>query len=165
MIILGIDPGLQHTGWGVVRYENSHLKYLAGGVIHSNAKDKMEHRLKSIYDGLDEVIKRFQPNSIGIEEVYVNSNPRTSLKLGQARGMGFLAAANNMVAIHEYAPKEIKKALVGTGNADKTQVDFMVKTLLPGVVMESNDMSDALAVAICHSHSLKSSLFVHKNMR
>lgn len=163
MIILGIDPGLQHTGWGVVRYENSHLQYLAGGVIHSNSKDKMEYRLKTIYDGLDKVIKHFKPNSVGIEEVYVNSNPRTSLKLGQARGMGFLAAANNTTEIHEYAPKEIKKALVGTGNAEKTQVDFMVKTLLPGVVMESNDMSDALAIAICHSHSLKSSLFKHKN--
>jgi crossover junction endodeoxyribonuclease RuvC len=79
--------------------------------------------------------------------------------------MGFLAAANAMVDIYEYSPKEIKKGLVGTGNADKTQVDFMVKTLLPGVVMESNDMSDALAVAICHAHSLKSSLFNLKSMR
>ncbi|PPR08771.1 MAG: Crossover junction endodeoxyribonuclease RuvC [Proteobacteria bacterium] len=165
MIILGIDPGLQHTGWGVVSYENAHLKYLAGGVIHSNAKDTMAHRLKTLHDGLAKVIDVYKPNSIGIEEVYVNSNPRTSLKLGQARGMGFLAAANAMVDIHEYSPKEIKKGLVGTGNADKTQVDFMVKTLLPGVVMESNDMSDALAVAICHAHSLKSSLFNLKSMR
>jgi crossover junction endodeoxyribonuclease RuvC len=165
MIILGIDPGLQHTGWGVVSYENSHLKYIAGGVIHSNAKDKMEIRLKNLYDGLDKVIKHFKPISIGIEEVYVNSNPRTSLKLGQARGMGMLAAANNGVDIYEYSPKEIKKALVGTGNADKTQVDFMVKTLLPGIKIESNDMADALAVSICHSHSLKSSLFNLKNVK
>ncbi|HAG52728.1 MAG TPA: crossover junction endodeoxyribonuclease RuvC [Alphaproteobacteria bacterium] len=165
MIILGIDPGLQHTGWGVVSYQNSHLKYIAGGVIHTNAKDAMSHRLKTLHDGITEIVKMYNPASIGIEEVYVNSNPRTSLKLGQARGMGMLAAAQQMVDIHEYAPKEIKKALVGTGNAEKTQVDFMVKTLLPGVVMESNDMSDALAVAICHSHSLKSSLFGLKNIK
>ena len=165
MIILGIDPGLQHTGWGVVSYTNSHLKYIAGGVIHSKAKDDMSVRLKTLHDGLTDIIKTYNPVSIGIEEVYVNSNPRTSLKLGQARGMGILAAAQQNTAIHEYSPKEIKKALVGTGNAEKTQVDFMVKTLLPGVVMESNDMSDALAVAICHAHSLKSSLFNLKNVR
>lgn len=165
MIILGIDPGLQHTGWGVISYENSHLKFLAGGVIHSNSKDEMSIRLKTLHDGLTKIIDHFKPNSIGIEEVYVNSNPRTSLKLGQARGMGMLAAAQNNITICEYSPKEVKKGLVGTGNADKGQVDFMVKTLLPGVVIESNDMSDALAVAICHAHSVKSSLFNLKNMR
>lgn len=165
MIILGIDPGLQHTGWGVVSYNNSHLKFLGGGVIHSKRTDSMSKRLETLHDGITEVIQYFKPTSIGIEEVYVNVNPRTSLKLGQARGMGILAAAKNNVEIFEYSPKEIKKALVGTGKAEKEQVSFMVNTLLPGVKMESKDMSDALAVAICHAHSLKSSLFSLKNMK
>ncbi|MCP4354117.1 MAG: crossover junction endodeoxyribonuclease RuvC [Proteobacteria bacterium] len=165
MIILGIDPGLQHTGWGVVSYKNSHLRFIDGGVIHSNSKDCMSKRLETLYDGLTEVVNHFKPNSIGIEEVYVNVNPQTSLKLGQARGMGLLSAAKSNIDIFEYAPKEIKKALVGTGKAEKEQVSFMVKTLLPGVVMESKDMSDALAVAICHAHSVKSSLFTLKNMK
>lgn len=165
MIILGIDPGLQHTGWGVISYNNSHLKYLGGGVIHSNKKDSMSKRLESLYDGLQKVVEHFNPSYIGIEEVYVNVNPQTSLKLGQARGMGILIAAKNNIDIFEYSPKEIKKALVGTGKAEKEQVSFMVKTLLPGIKIDSKDMSDALAVAICHAHCLKSSLFRLKNMK
>ena len=165
MLVLGIDPGLQHTGWGIVSYENSNIVFVDGGVIDSDPKESMANRLNQIHTNLTKVVEHYKPYSIAIEEVFVNSNPRTSLKLGQARGMGFLVAAQNNTEIHEYSPKEIKKALVGTGNAEKEQVAYMVKMLLPSAKITTLDMADALAIAICHTHSLKNSLFVEKTMK
>lgn len=156
MRVLGIDPGLEKTGWGIVDTDGSSLRFVAGGQVKSSPKDPMSKRLTDLYDGLRDILESYKPDAAAIEEVFVNSNARTSLKLGQARGVGILVPALSNLAVAEYSPTEIKKAVVGKGSADKSQVEFMVKVLLPKAKVTSADMADALAVAICHSHVLKS---------
>ena len=153
MLILGIDPGLNNTGWGVVRQEGNSLSFVAGGTLKVPATLPMPERLKQIYVGLQGLLVQYQPQAAAIEEVFVNSNPRTSLKLGQARGVAMLTTAMAGLTCAEYTPSEIKKALVGTGRADKNQVSYMIKVLLPRAVVTSPDMGDALAVAVCHAHT------------
>ena len=151
MRILGIDPGLQHTGWGIIEINNGKLSYIADGTINSNVKDELSVRLKSLHQGICEVIETHKPDQAAIEETFVNSNPQSTLKLGQARGALILAPALYGITVSEYAPNKIKKAVVGSGHAQKAQIDLMVKMLLPGAKPKSKDSADALAIAICHS--------------
>lgn len=152
-IILGIDPGLNNTGWGVIKAEGSSLSFIASGTFKTTTKQDTTERLKAIHEGFAELIETYQPTTAAIEEVFVNENARTSLKLGQARGVAILATGLAGLKCAEYTPKEVKKAIVGTGRADKTQMGYMVNMLLPGANPKTEDAADALAVAICHAHT------------
>ncbi len=151
MRVIGIDPGLQHTGWGIVDINGNKLSHVAHGVISTKAKADMADRLKIIFDGIIEQVELFKPIEAAIESVFVNSNPASSLKLGQARGVAMMAPAHLGITVAEYTPNLIKKSVVGTGHAQKGQVQAMIKILLGGVEA-SSDAADALAVAICHLH-------------
>jgi crossover junction endodeoxyribonuclease RuvC len=148
--ILGIDPGSIVTGWGVVEATGSALKHIAHGTISSNAAFTQSDRLRRIHDGIQEVLKAYNPESVSLEKVFFARNPQSALKLGQARGVALLAAAQSELIVHEYAASEIKMAVVGYGQATKIQVQMMVASLLrvPGIT--AADASDALAAAICH---------------
>lgn len=149
--ILGIDPGLQRCGWGVILSDGPRLAFIACGVVAPSSKLAMGVRLLAILDGLEAAIAAHAPDAAAIEETYVNTNPRAALALGQARGAAMVAPARAGLDIGEYPPATIKKALVGSGGADKTQMQFMVKRLLPTAVDLTADSADALAVAICHA--------------
>ncbi len=152
MRLLGLDPGLQRTGWGIIESEGNHLAFVADGVVKSDRMLSLAARLAQLYDGLIQVIERFTPDEAAVEETFLNRNPGSTLKLGQARGVVLLAPAQAGLPVHEYAAKTVKKALVGTGSADKDQVEMMVRTLLPGCIPTNADAADALGVAICHAH-------------
>ncbi|MDR2794686.1 MAG: crossover junction endodeoxyribonuclease RuvC [Holosporaceae bacterium] len=149
--ILGIDPGLHRTGWGIVDYDGFHLKYVAHGVIISDSADKIEVRLGYIYKMLSNVIEENTPTEVGIEQVFVNNNPMSSLKLGMARGVAICVASVMDLAVTEYTPNKIKKSVVGSGHATKDQVSIMVQKLLNCGSVKL-DAADALAIAICHAH-------------
>lgn len=155
MIVLGIDPALIHTGWGVVEYKNGVLTYIASGAFKTEANMPIELRLKNIYLTIDKIIKQYNPDYFSIEETFVNTNPLTSLKLYEARGAAILAAAINNLQVFEYKPNLIKKTVVGVGKATKDQVMMMVKCLLPKVNLKSEDEGDALAIAICHVNNFR----------
>ncbi len=150
MIVLGIDPGLIKTGYGVVKMENNNLSYMDSGTIFTDAKIPIECRLKNIFNHIDKIIKIYKPDFFSIEETFVNNNPTSSLKLGQARGAAILAAGINNVQVFEYKPNAIKKSVTGVGKAAKNQVGMMIKCLLPTVELKTEDEADALAIAICH---------------
>ncbi len=150
--ILGIDPGLSNTGWAIINSEPSKIQYIASGTIRTNPKDEISQRLSEIYKAVLSVIKIHDPVEMAIEDSFVNSNPMSSLKLGQARAASILAAGNNEMKVFEYAPRLVKKAVVGSGKADKNQVIAMVKYLIPSVIVSNDHEADALAVAICHSN-------------
>jgi crossover junction endodeoxyribonuclease RuvC len=152
MRLLGLDPGLRHTGWGVIEVAGNRLSYVADGVISTDDKSPLAARLAQLYDGLVALIREHRPEEAAIEETFVNVNPASTLKLGQARGIALLAPARAGLVVAEYPPNLIKKSVVGTGHAAKEQVQMMVKTLLPGARLNSPDAADALAVAICHAH-------------
>ncbi|MBB3860147.1 crossover junction endodeoxyribonuclease RuvC [Novosphingobium hassiacum] len=156
MIILGIDPGLTCTGWGIVSKSGSNLRHVANGQIRTNAKASMAERLVELDSALAAVILEHRPDSGAVEEVFVNVNPQSTLKLGQARGVAMLSVARAGIPVAEYPTKVIKKALVGTGGAEKQQVQHMLKILLPGVKLAGEDAADALAVAITHANMLGS---------
>lgn len=156
MIILGIDPGLTCTGWGIVSKSGSNLRHVANGQIRTNAKASMAERLVELDAALAAVILEHRPDSGAVEEVFVNVNPQSTLKLGQARGVAMLSVARAGIPVAEYPTKVIKKALVGTGGAEKQQVQHMLKILLPGVKLAGEDAADALAVAITHANMLGS---------
>lgn len=151
IIILGVDPGLTRCGWGVIVSEGSRLTYIAHGVIKPPVHQQLATRLCGVLDGLSEVIERHQPQEAAVEETFVNSNARAALALGQARGVALAVAARAGLAVAEYAPATIKKAVVGSGAADKTQVGFMVRRLLPAAGEVSADAADALGIALCHA--------------
>lgn len=150
--IIGIDPGLRHTGWGVIETEGSKLTYIADGSVHSEADAELATRLLQIYSQLVAVIAEYQPDEAAIEETFVNKDARATLKLGQARGAAMLAPAMAGLLVAEYAPNTVKKSVVGAGHAEKEQVKHMVKLLLPKALLKSADSVDALAIAICHAH-------------
>jgi crossover junction endodeoxyribonuclease RuvC len=150
--ILGLDPGLGTTGWGVIRREGSRLTHIDNGEINTNADAPLGNRLVLIADQLAAVIEAIQPDAVALEEVFVNKNAQSTLKLAQARGVVLLAAARCKVPITEYAARLVKKSVVGTGRADKDQVQAMLRTLLPSVKLAGPDAADALAVAITHAH-------------
>jgi crossover junction endodeoxyribonuclease RuvC len=150
--LLGLDPGLQHTGWGLVESAGSRLRHLGDGVISTDADLPLAERLSVIYRGLVALIAQWQPDEAAVEHTYVNKNPGAALKLGQARGVALLVPALAGLPVAEYQAMEVKRAVVGTGHADKIQVQDMVKRLLPGAVLKRADAADALAIAICHAH-------------
>ena len=152
MIVLGLDPGLQATGWGVIVVEGNRLHHIANGTVRSRAADPLADRLMQLYDALAAVIAEHAPHSAAVEETFVNSNPQSTLKLGQARGVVMLVAAKAGLPVAEYAARFVKKAIVGVGAADKAQVAAMVARLLPGCGPLAPDAADALAVAITHAH-------------
>lgn len=152
MRLIGLDPGLRHTGWGVIEAVGNRLSHVADGVVKTDGACDLSTRLSQLYDGLIEIIRHYQPIEAAIEETFVNVNPTSTLKLGQARGIALLAPAHAGLVVAEYTPNLVKKSVVGTGHAAKAQVQMMVKTLLPGARIASADAADALAVAICHAH-------------
>jgi crossover junction endodeoxyribonuclease RuvC len=151
-IILGLDPGLGTTGWGVIRTEGNRLSHIANGQIKTDAKMPLASRLLQLDLALSDVLKEFQPDAVAVEEVFVNMNPQSTLKLGQARGVVLLGASRGGATVAEYATRLVKKAIVGVGNAEKAQVQAMLAILLPGVKLSGPDAADALAVAITHAH-------------
>lgn len=156
MIIIGLDPGLTCTGWGIVAKSGSRLSHIANGQIRTDAKAGMAERLVELDAALTDVILHHRPDAGAVEEVFVNVNPQSTLKLGQARGVAMLSLARAGMPVAEYSTKVVKKALVGTGRAEKSQVQAMLKVLLPGVLLAGEDASDALAVAITHANMLGS---------
>lgn len=153
MRIIGIDPGLNHTGWGIIEQNNNALHYVASGVLSCPANKTMAERLNFIDSELDKIVSLYKPASAAIEKTFVNKSGDASLKLGMARGVAFLAPARAGLEIGEYSANHIKKSVVGAGHADKKQVQMMVKVLLPKADFTKADAADALAIAICHAHN------------
>jgi crossover junction endodeoxyribonuclease RuvC len=149
--IIGIDPGLRRTGWGIVEAEGSRLGYVASGLVTSDEEGELAYRLRELYEGLSRVIAAFAPQEAAVEETFVNKDARATLKLGQARGMALLAPAQQGLRVAEYPPNVIKKTVTGTGHGEKRQIAAMVGFLLPKARFESADEADALAIAICHA--------------
>lgn len=156
MIILGLDPGLGTTGWGVIAAEGNRLSHIANGQVKTDPKLALPERLYRLDKELTDILAQYQPDAVAVEEVFTNSNPQSTLKLSQARGVVLLGAARYGVPVGEYAARLVKKAVVGVGNADKAQVQAMVARLLPGVKLTGPDAADALAVAITHAHHAQS---------
>lgn len=151
VVILGIDPGLNRCGWGVVLSDGARLSHIAHGVIKPRQDQQLASRLHDLFEQLGEVIEAQQPHECAVEETFVNSNARAALALGQARGVALAAAARRGVIVAEYSPATIKKSIVGSGQADKTQIAFMVRRLLPTAGDVTADAADALGVALCHA--------------
>ncbi|EGD60129.1 crossover junction endodeoxyribonuclease RuvC [Novosphingobium nitrogenifigens DSM 19370] len=156
MIILGVDPGLTCTGWGIIAKAGSRLSHVANGQIRTDASRTMAERLVELDTTLTDVILAHRPDAGAVEEVFVNVNPQSTLKLGHARGVALVSLARAGMPVAEYPTKVIKKALVGTGGAQKQQVQAMLKVLLPGIRLAGEDAADALAVAITHANMLGS---------
>jgi crossover junction endodeoxyribonuclease RuvC len=150
--IIGIDPGLRRTGWGIIESDGVRLIYVASGMIPSTSDEQLAYRLREIFEGLSGVISSFKPHEASVEETFVNKDPRSALKLGQARGIALLAPAMKGLTVAEYAANVIKKTVVGAGHAEKHQVQAMIKFLLPKAKFDSADEADALAIAICHAN-------------
>jgi crossover junction endodeoxyribonuclease RuvC len=150
--LLGIDPGLRFTGWGLLEVDGNRLRHLADGVIATDDEEAVPLRLKALHNALQALIAEHRPDEAAVEETYVNRNGAATLKLGYARGVALLAPALMGIGVTEYGAKSVKKSVVGTGGATKDQVEIMVRRLLPGCVLKRADAADALAVAICHAH-------------
>ena len=156
MILLGLDPDLGTTGWGVIAAEGNRLSHIANGHVKTDSAASLAERLIALHDALHDLLLCHQPSGAAVEEVFVNANAQSTLKLGQARGVVLLVAARAGVSVGEYASRLVKKAVVGTGGAEKAQVHAMVSRLLPGAKIAGADAADALAVAITHAHHLAS---------
>ena len=152
MKILGIDPGLQKTGWGIIKSQGSSLQFIASGLIKTNAKAPMAERLLTLHHGIISVIDQYKPQESAIEETFVNKNPASSLKLGQVRGVLLCVSALKGLSAYEYSANKVKKSVVGSGHAAKQQMGMMINILLPACGEISEDEADALAVAITHAH-------------
>lgn len=150
--IIGIDPGLRNTGWGIIEVEGTRLSYVADGAVHSDADASLAERLTQIHRQLAAIVSQFAPDEAAVEETFVNKDARATLKLGQARGVAVLVPALAGLLVAEYAPNQIKKSVVGAGHAEKDQVKHMVRILLPKAQLNTADSTDALAIAICHAH-------------
>jgi crossover junction endodeoxyribonuclease RuvC len=151
--ILGLDPGLRKTGWGMIRVEGNRLSHLGHGVIAPDEKAPFSERLLALFDGISAVVADWTPDEAAIEETFMNTNAASALKLGHARAAALLAPAKAGLPVAEYAARLVKKSVVGTGAADKDQVAFMIARILPGSAGASADAADALAVAIAHAHA------------
>jgi crossover junction endodeoxyribonuclease RuvC len=154
MRILGLDPGLGTTGWGLIQADGNRLSHIANGQLKTNSNAPLPQRLALLGTELEALIAEHRPDSAAVEEVFVNANPQSTLKLGQARGVVIMTAAREGIDVGEYAARLVKKAVVGVGNAEKAQVHAMVARLLPGAKIAGPDAADALAVAITHAHHL-----------
>ena len=150
--ILGIDPGLRRTGWGLIESEGNRLVHVASGSVETAERDELGVRLLAIHDGLVAVIERYQPHEAAVEATFVNANAAATLKLGQARGIAMLVPAKAGLAVAEYAPNVVKKTVVGAGHSEKAQIRMMIGVLLPKADPQSEDAADALAIAVCHAH-------------
>ena len=150
--ILGIDPGLRRTGWGVIETEGSKLVFVACGTVVSDDKEELSRRLVAIHDGLQAVVAAHRPDEAAVEATFVNKDAVATLKLGQARGIALLVPALAGLAVGEYAPNLVKKTVVGAGHAEKDQIRLMIKVLLPKADPKTADAADALAIAICHAN-------------
>lgn len=150
--IIGIDPGLRRTGWGVVETLGNSLRFVACGTVTSDDKAELAARLCQLHDGLVDILARHAPDEAAVEQTFVNANPTSTLRLGQARGIAMLVPARAGLAVAEYAPNAVKKAVIGVGHGDKKQIHMMVRVLMPKAVFDGDDAADALAVAICHAH-------------
>lgn len=162
MRLLGLDPGLRRTGWGVIEVDGIQLSHVANGIVTTDHKAPLAQRLAALYDGVASVIQAHNPEEAAIEEGFVNRNPASSLKLGLARGVVLVAPARAGLDVNEYAANRVKKTVVGAGHADKQQIGAMVAILLPGCDPAGEDAADALAVAICHAHHRRASAAVRK---
>ncbi len=156
MRILGLDPGLGTTGWGLIEAQGNRLSHIANGELKTNTSEPLPARLADLASQLEALLVEHKPDGAAVEEVFVNKNPQSTLKLGQARGVALMLAARAGLTVGEYAARLVKKAVVGNGNAEKVQVHAMVARLLPGVTIAGPDAADALAVAITHAHHLAS---------
>lgn len=150
--IIGIDPGLRNTGWGIVDSLGSSLRFVAAGTVRSDAKTELASRLCQLHDGLSSILHQHQPLEAAVENTFVNKDASATLKLGQARGIAMLVPARAGLQVSEYAPNAVKKAVIGVGHGDKAQIKLMVGMLLPKATYDSDDAADALAIAICHAH-------------
>lgn len=155
MRLLGLDPGLRTTGWGVVEIDGARIRHVANGQVVSDAAADTASRLVMLFDGITAILELHRPDAAAVEETFVNVNASSTLKLGLARGIALLAPARFGLEVAEYASTAVKKSVVGVGHADKRQVQAMVQRLLPGVKLEGADAADALAVALCHGHHLQ----------
>jgi crossover junction endodeoxyribonuclease RuvC len=151
--IIGIDPGLRRTGWGVIDSDGAGLRFVACGAVISDETEGLGARLRQIFEGLSRVLAELAPVEAAIEQTFVNRDAAATLKLGQARGVALLVPALSGLAIAEYAPNAVKKTVIGNGHGDKTQIRAMVRCLLPRATFDSADAADALAIAITHAHS------------
>lgn len=154
--IIGIDPGLRKTGWGIVESCGNALRFVAAGTVRSTDSADLASRLCQIHDGLCAVLHAHMPVEAAVEQTFVNKSGSATLKLGQARGIAMLAPAQAGLPVAEYAPNAVKKAVIGVGHGDKKQIAMMIGVLLPKAVYDSEDAADALAIAICHSHHRQS---------
>jgi crossover junction endodeoxyribonuclease RuvC len=152
MRVLGLDPGLRHTGWGIIDIAGNRLRHVADGIVDAAVDQPLAMRLVSLFRQIVAIVERFRPDEAAVEESFVNRNPASTLKLGVARGVVLLAPAERGLPVAEYSANRIKKAVVGAGHADKAQVALMVRRLLAGGAIGAADAADALAVAICHAH-------------
>ncbi|MCM2290932.1 crossover junction endodeoxyribonuclease RuvC [Allorhizobium sp. BGMRC 0089] len=151
--IIGIDPGLRRTGWGVIETLGNSLRFVASGTVTSDGDMDLASRLCQLHDGLADVIHRHQPDEAAVEQTFVNKDAVATLKLGQARGVAMLAPARAGLPVAEYAPNAVKKSVIGVGHGDKQQIHMMLKILMPKAEFKGNDAADALAIAICHAHN------------
>ncbi|MDR3421935.1 MAG: crossover junction endodeoxyribonuclease RuvC [Xanthobacteraceae bacterium] len=156
--ILGIDPGLRRTGWGIVEIAGNRLGYLGCGSVTTHAEDTLAARLLAIHDGLTRILDEFRPDEAAIETTFVNKDAKATLKLGQARGIAMVVPAKAGVPVSEYAPNLVKKSIVGAGHGDKAQIRMMIGVLLPNADPSSDDAADALAIAVTHAHHRQSVL-------
>jgi crossover junction endodeoxyribonuclease RuvC len=154
--IIGIDPGLRRTGWGVVETEGNRLSFLGCGSVTTDDRDDLAARLLAIHDGLMRILEEFRPDEAAVEATFVNKDAKSTLKLGQARGIAMVVPARVGVPVAEYAPNLVKKSIVGVGHGDKTQVRMMIGVLLPKADPASHDAADALAIAVTHAHHRQS---------
>ena len=152
MRVIGLDPGLRRTGWGVIDADGGRLSHVANGIVQSDGELSTAERLVQLHEGINAVLAEYRPDQAAVEETLVNKNAQSTLKLGVARGVALLVPALAGLSVVEYLPMIVKKAVVGTGHAEKEQVTMMVGRLLPGVEIRNADSADALAVAICHAH-------------
>ncbi len=153
MIILGIDPGSRKTGYGIISKQGNRLVHIDNGAIFTQSAENFPQRLEKIFTGLSAIIAQYQPEVVAVEDVFLAKNAQSALKLGQARGAAIVAAVNVGLSVYEYTAMQVKQAVVGTGRAEKTQVQQMIKALLNLPEIAQEDASDALAVAVCHAHS------------
>ncbi|HVX92188.1 MAG TPA: crossover junction endodeoxyribonuclease RuvC [Xanthobacteraceae bacterium] len=156
--ILGIDPGLRRTGWGLVDVEGNRLVFVACGSVDTDAQGALAERLVAIHDGLARVVEEFRPDEAAVEATFVNRDAAATLKLGQARGVALLIPARAGVKVAEYAPNLVKKTIVGAGHGDKAQIRMMIGVLLPKADPATHDAADALAIAVCHAHHRQSAI-------
>ena len=154
--IVGIDPGLRRTGWGVVETLGNSLRFVASGTVTSDNKLDLASRLRQLHDGLTLIIHEHAPHEAAVEQTFVNKDAAATLKLGQARGIAMLVPALAGLPVAEYAPNAVKKAVIGVGHGEKRQIHMMVKVLMPKATFDTDDAADALAIAICHTHHRQS---------